>query len=205
VLKGCDDPYFSFKGTKSFIKLKKDYIPGLGDTADFAIIGAHRDARDEQELMIGKLWWTTFYIGCLENKEAVHRLDAKPRFRIIDTIDRRGISKEDMLYLNRHGYFEEVPFAKSIPEFDVGFEHGRQLQPAELFKRPFSVELMGASFDKPANTRYFTLRFPRVSCRSCHLIQSLMHSSRRACSSSVVSSALDLQISWTSAARSLIW
>jgi DNA ligase 4 len=79
----------------------------------------------------------------LENKETVHRFDAKPRFRIIDTIDRHGISKEDMLYLNRHGYFEEVPFAKSIPEFDVGFEHGRQLQPAELFTRPFSVEFDG--------------------------------------------------------------
>jgi hypothetical protein len=55
-----------------------------------------------------------------------------------------------------------VPFANSIVEFDVAFNHGRQLQPAELFKRPFSVELMGAEFDKPANTRYFTLRFPRM-------------------------------------------
>jgi DNA ligase 4 len=35
VLKGCNDPYFSFHGTKSFIKLKKDHIAGLGDTADF--------------------------------------------------------------------------------------------------------------------------------------------------------------------------
>ena len=55
-----------------------------------------------------------------------------------------------------------MPFGKSITEFDVGFEYGRQLQPAELFKRPFSVELMGAGFDKPANARYFVLRFPRV-------------------------------------------
>jgi hypothetical protein len=46
--------------------------------------------------------------------------------------------------------------------FDVGFEYGRQLQPAELFIRPFSVELMGAGFDKPANARYFVLRFSRV-------------------------------------------
>ena len=55
-----------------------------------------------------------------------------------------------------------MPFANSIPEFDVGFDHRRQLQPAELFKRPFSVELMGAGFDKPSNTRYFALRFPRM-------------------------------------------
>ncbi|KAK7398585.1 hypothetical protein QQX98_012041 [Neonectria punicea] len=40
VLKGCDDPYFSFNGSRSFIKLKKDYIPGLGDTADFTVNSA---------------------------------------------------------------------------------------------------------------------------------------------------------------------
>ncbi len=55
-----------------------------------------------------------------------------------------------------------MSFDKLIIEFDVGFEYGRQLQPAELFKRPFLVELMEASFDKPANARYFVLRFPRV-------------------------------------------
>lgn len=68
VLKGCDDPYFSLDGIW-FIKLKKDYIAGLGDTADLAIVGGRRDAIDEQELNIGRLWWTSFYIGCLENKD----------------------------------------------------------------------------------------------------------------------------------------
>jgi DNA ligase 4 len=77
-------------------------------------------------------------------------------------INPHGISKENILYLNRHGYFERVPFANSIVEFDMAFDHGRQPKPAELFKRPFSVELMGAGFNKPANTRYFTLRFPRM-------------------------------------------
>ena len=34
-------------GTKSFIKLKKEYIPGLGDTADFAVVAGRHDAKDE--------------------------------------------------------------------------------------------------------------------------------------------------------------
>jgi hypothetical protein len=36
--------------------IHEDHIAGLGDTADFAIVGGRRDARDEQELGIGKLW-----------------------------------------------------------------------------------------------------------------------------------------------------
>jgi DNA ligase-4 len=162
VLKGCDDPYFSFNGNRPFIKLKKDYIPGLGDTADFAIIGGRRNAKDEHELGIGSLWWTSFYIGCIENKDEVYRFNAKPRFHIIDTVDRHGISKETITYLNRHGYFTRAPFAKSMPEFDVVFEAVRRLQPVELFKHPFVVEVVGAGFDKPANVGYFALRFPRV-------------------------------------------
>jgi hypothetical protein len=55
---------------------------------------------DEEELGIRKLWWTSFYIGCLENKDEVCRFDAKPRFCIIDVIGRHGISKEDMLYIS---------------------------------------------------------------------------------------------------------
>uniref|UniRef100_A0A8H7K6E6 ATP-dependent DNA ligase family profile domain-containing protein n=1 Tax=Bionectria ochroleuca TaxID=29856 RepID=A0A8H7K6E6_BIOOC len=162
VLKGCDDPYFSFDTRKSFIKLKKDYIPGLGDTADFVIIGGSRNANDEQELGIGKLWWTAFYIACVENRRELGCSNSRPRFRIVDVVNRHGISKDDIVYLNRHGYFGRAPFITSMPEFDTVFEPGRKLQPAELFKHPFTVEVVGAGFDKPANAAYFTLRFPRV-------------------------------------------
>jgi hypothetical protein len=65
--------------------------------------------------------------------------------------------------------------ANSIPEFDVGLDHKRQLQPAELFKHPFSAELMGAGFDKSANPRYFALRFPRLL--KIHGIRSFNHQS----------------------------
>jgi hypothetical protein len=47
VLKVCDDPYFSLNNAKAFKKLKKDYILGLGDIANFAIIGRHHDVKDE--------------------------------------------------------------------------------------------------------------------------------------------------------------
>jgi len=68
-----------------------------------------------------------FYIKYLKNKDEVCRFNTKQRFCIIDVIDRYGILKEDILYLNRYNYFERVPFARLISEFDVSFEHGRQL------------------------------------------------------------------------------
>ncbi|KAM4067443.1 ATP dependent DNA ligase [Hirsutella rhossiliensis] len=132
VLKGCNDPYFTSDCGKSFIKLKKDYIPGLGDSADFTIIGGNHSAEDEQEIGIGKLWWT------------------------------HGIPKDYMEYLNRHGYFTQIPFIESTPDFDVVLDPNRGLRPKALFQHPFIVEIEGAGFDKPANARYYTLRFPRV-------------------------------------------
>ena len=51
VLKGCGDPYFSFDGSVRQIKLEKNYIPGLGDSADMAVVGRRRDARDEYAIL----------------------------------------------------------------------------------------------------------------------------------------------------------
>jgi DNA ligase 4 len=51
-LKGYNNPYFLLNSTKAFIKLKKNYIPGLGDTADFAIVGRYCNTKDKQELGI---------------------------------------------------------------------------------------------------------------------------------------------------------
>lgn len=142
--------------------MKKDYIAELRDTADLAIVSGRRDATDEQKLNIGRLWWTSFYIGCLENKDEVRRSNVKPHFRILDVISRYNISKINISYLNERGNFVQMSFSLSTPEISVIIDQKGLSQPIELFKRPFVVEVMGAGFDKPANVSYFTLRFPRV-------------------------------------------
>lgn len=169
VLKGCDDPYFSIFSNNSngtfgrWIKLKKDYIPGLGDTVDLALVGAKYNPRDATALKrIPKLRWTYFFIGCLVNKDAVLKLEATPRFRVIDVINRHCMNPRNMQILNQFGEFTSCD-----PDSGHGFniEYGKQsLPPMDvIFKTPFVVEALGNGFEKPSGARYFALRFPRIS------------------------------------------
>lgn len=48
-----------------------DYIPGLGDTASFIIVGASHDADRGRMLGVGCNVLTTFYIGLLQNERAI--------------------------------------------------------------------------------------------------------------------------------------
>ena len=168
VLKGCEDPYFSIFASEAntsqgrWIKLKKDYIPGLGDTVDLAIIGARYDSREAAAIEgVSKLSCTHFYIGCLVNKDAVMQHQAIPKFRLVDIVGRYSMNKQNMQILNQLGEFSRCdpdsghgfdidPFQASIPQMEV------------VFKTPFVVEMMGSGFEKPSNARYFTLRFPRL-------------------------------------------
>lgn len=168
VIKACDEPYFSARSSGEndryarWIKLKKDYIPGLGDTADFALIGARYEPKHGSLLSENRqLSWTEFFIGCLDNNEDVRRLGSLPRFRIVDTISIHSLNKNDMQVLNQWGKFvacslgsnsafECYSTQNALPEMDVAF------------KTPFVVELLGGGFDKPTNAQYYSLRFPRV-------------------------------------------
>ncbi|KAI9933091.1 hypothetical protein MW887_007562 [Aspergillus wentii] len=168
VLKGCEDPYFPILSTETrgaygrWIKLKKDYIPGLGDTVDLALVGAKYEARDATALKkIRKLLWTHFFIGCLDNKQAVCQFNATPKFRVVDVIDRNCMSERNMQILNQFGEFRACG-----PESGHGFcvEYGQSTIPHAdvIFKTPFVVEMLGSGFEKRSGSRIYTLRFPRI-------------------------------------------
>lgn len=73
VLKPCDAPYLhsvEAKGT-NWIKLKKDYIKGLGDTADFAVVGGCFEPRRGKQRGFSGGGLTTFFAGVLMNKDGV--------------------------------------------------------------------------------------------------------------------------------------
>ncbi|KAL2821827.1 hypothetical protein BDW59DRAFT_181114 [Aspergillus cavernicola] len=167
VLKGCEDPYFPILIDPAdscfgrWIKLKKDYIPGLGDTIDLALIGAAYNSRDASSLgLVKRESWTHFYVGCLENKNDVLQFNAKQRYCIVDVIDRHCMSEMNMHMLNKFGKYS----ARSVDSGQIEFKYGRSnLPPMDVvFKTAFVVEMLGSGFEKPSGARYYTLRFPRI-------------------------------------------
>ncbi|KAJ4508685.1 hypothetical protein HRR83_005777 [Exophiala dermatitidis] len=174
VLKGCKDPYFSWEESSSVIKLKKDYIAGLGDTVDLCIVGGRREQSVVDELKIGQLSWTSFHLACLENRDEVRRFNAKPAFRLLDVLSYHNISKDNILFLNERVRLLEIPYSRCTQYLDVRIDQRGIRPPTALFKEPFVVEVMGAGFEKPSNTPYFVLRFPRALNIKLHLDRSLV-------------------------------
>lgn len=168
VLKACEEPYFPMYSAGvdnpfgRWIKLKKDYIPGLGDTVDLALIGASYDAQEAAAIRhTGKLRWTHFHVGCLLNKEQVVEAEAVPRFRVMNVISRHSMHRDILLFLNQYGEFHARE-PDGFEGFNVEFGYPALPPPAVLFKKPFVAEMMGAGFEKPSGARYFSLRFPRI-------------------------------------------
>ncbi|KAL8711697.1 MAG: hypothetical protein Q9220_003868 [cf. Caloplaca sp. 1 TL-2023] len=166
VLKPSSDPYFGFgksaQGSvvKGWIKLKRDYIPGLGDTLDFAIIGAGYDASRAAQLNCPTLKWTRFYMGCLRNKKEVVEKKAKQCFRIVGAID---TNVETTKHLNQHGQFCAVPLGPLKSYQDPFLLDAKEVSSLKVvFRKPFAAEVVGAGFDKDLNRNFYTLRFPRV-------------------------------------------
>ncbi|KAL8866822.1 MAG: hypothetical protein Q9174_006062, partial [Haloplaca sp. 1 TL-2023] len=168
VLKPCESPYFPLASKTSdptarcWIKLKKDYIPGLGDSADFAVIGAGYDASRAAELHQGRLKWTHFHLGCLRNKKEVIEKKAKPCFRTVAAIQ---VNRQMTEHLNQHGQFCASPL-DTVLSYSEPFllDKPKGIIPMKvLFRKPFVFDVVGAGFDKDSNRNYYTLRFPRAT------------------------------------------
>lgn len=64
VLKAEESYYSDYK--LPWVKLKKDYIPGYGDTIDMVLVGAGWQKERARELRVGPNIFTTFYFGAFQ-------------------------------------------------------------------------------------------------------------------------------------------
>lgn len=77
--------------------MRKDIIPGLGDTANLVVIGGRRDTECGMSV-----WWTTFYLACVDTEAESEAGQSLPSFTIVATVSRPAIATADMRFLNRH-------------------------------------------------------------------------------------------------------
>ncbi|KAL6360460.1 hypothetical protein LRP88_06166 [Fusarium phalaenopsidis] len=161
-----DGPYFDFadqrrKFSSCCIKLKKEYIGNFGDVGDFAVVGARYDPAKATTYRIPGLKWTHFYLGCLDNREAVKQWNAKPEFTIVNVVElNETILREVVTYANPQPVAAEENDQLTLT-LAPGVEQGLPL--TFVFTKPLVFDLRCFSFDKVGNTGFWSLRFPSVT------------------------------------------
>lgn len=161
-----DEPYFSFGNSKRkyascCVKLKKGFVKELGDIGDLAVISGRYCPTRAKVLKMPTVKYTHFYLGCLTNKEAVERWDARPEFRVVNEVE---VNSTMMEHLRRTWITDTVPLGDDkAPVLDVppGIAQGRKISTA--FTEPAVFEMTCFSFHKAPNTGFWSLRFPYVS------------------------------------------
>ncbi|TIC42210.1 DNA ligase/mRNA capping enzyme [Wallemia mellicola] len=147
-----------------WVKIKRDYIPGLGDTADFVIIGARHDP--QRGLLPHVL--TTFTVALkakqtdmrkLRKRSGINQWDVRDHYHALFEVS-YGLVRSELEDLNleakcRAGESPSLPYTYS-------FERGLQI-PTILFQRPILFELTGASFTRKPRSKWYELRFPRIT------------------------------------------
>ncbi|KAL1302980.1 hypothetical protein AAFC00_003297 [Neodothiora populina] len=195
VLKACDVPYLVIPSSgassdtrptcHAAIKLKKDYVAGMGDEADFAVIGASYSAQEANKRPELDLSWTHFHLGCLVNEADVTRLQVDPIFKIVGTISMdQCIPVAILQQINAEGkFFAERPASSLRVHADQTF------QPDVYFSKPFVFEVLGSSFCRPSDSGFYMLRHPRVkkmhgdrSWRECITFDELQDAAQEALS-----------------------
>ncbi|KAF8636408.1 hypothetical protein AX17_003590 [Amanita inopinata Kibby_2008] len=166
VLKAEESLYNDFDFP--WVKLKKDHIPGHGDTLDLAIVGASWEKQRGRELRVGPTTFTTFFIGILTNAIQIKtNASLKPHF-LIHSIASYGVTREQLEEVNfllRSSGFLKYDLAVLPGALDYAFTicSGLSMPPAVMFNCPLLAEVLGAGFTKSRNSEYYGLRFPRLT------------------------------------------
>ncbi len=115
---------FKGGGIQRHIRQKKDYIPGLGDSADLVVVCGRCDPNAVYALGPGTWWWTDSFLACVENKDAFLTQNARLRFRIVCEVSQPSISMEDIRFLNEWGRLYHIPRTNHESEIIVNTDWG---------------------------------------------------------------------------------
>ncbi|GAA6059260.1 hypothetical protein JCM10212_006653 [Sporobolomyces blumeae] len=190
MLKPLGSRYNDAQRGQKWVKLKKDFIPGAGDTLDFVIVGASWQKERARELLVPPSVYTTFFVGLEANElgAQLHRSNKKHYhilFSVSYGLDRKQLG--DLCHSIRQnqpqrfdldglapGTFREAPGAKGrYKVYDSActsftFSIASHLmsvaaRPTVIFPRPREVELNGAGFQRSPGCPYYELRWPRYT------------------------------------------
>ncbi|KAI5120358.1 hypothetical protein M0805_006881 [Coniferiporia weirii] len=159
VLKASNGLYTDQRNV--WVKLKKDYIPGYGDTIDLAIIGATWKKDRGRTLRVPVTTYTTFHVGIFSNNERV--TNTKPHFEVYFTVayglDRKKL--EDINALIRS--MDPLEFSDhALLPYTLRLSSDLD-PPSVVLQTPLLAEVFGAGFTKSDGTKFYELRHPRIS------------------------------------------
>lgn len=144
-------------GRRSWFKMKPDFMLGLGDTAEYCILGGSYLQSESKYLDMRRAkipyLLNVFYIGVLLNKEEVINNCDPPVFRMAFKMS-AGFSRNDLLLFcqTQRDMYVELPENYRVVNTLSGMD--------TFFKDPKFVTLKGSSFVK--NGKYYELRHPRL-------------------------------------------
>ena len=172
VLKPCGVPYVDFgssitgRSENKFIKFKKDFIPGLGDTVDFAIVGGSYNVKKSHKYRKACLEFTSFYLACQEDGNVNDDIKyKKPKFKVVGMIEESAcIPAPCLAILNDTGRFIAQGYEEgSMPlNFELTFTKPELKSIKKVFTEPIVCEVLGSGFEKPSGVNTYMLRHPRI-------------------------------------------
>ncbi|GAA6048228.1 hypothetical protein JCM3770_006492 [Rhodotorula araucariae] len=99
MLKPLSSAYNDPRATQRWVKLKKDFIPGAGDTLDFHIVGASWQKQRGRELLVPPSVYTTFFVGLRADEFGADLpRQRKPHYHLLFSVS-YGLSRAQLALL----------------------------------------------------------------------------------------------------------